>query len=555
MSSRYCGGLVIAAYFLLSATAARAQVMCSFSAAPSSAIMRSEGIAEQTADALLTCSSMGGFTPTPNGVPVPAPSFTLMFNAPITSRVLAGNLSEALLLIDEPQPENQRVCTDACVILGTGTGIGTYDGSAGRPNVFQGQLLGLNMIQFAGIPFDPPAFGQTRTLRFTNLRVDASTLSSLTAFLSVTGTTSISVPMPMANLGQAQPGLSSAVDAAAVLPACSAQNASLAHDAAAPGVAQFSVRMAEGFLNAFRPRSSAGYVDPNTSPNPVSEAGASVLHTSESGFVNLNFPTVAGHGELSRAGVADQGTRFYVQFYNVPANVKLFAPTAVPLSGTPQGVLRMIYDVQGAFTPRDANTNGLAPLAISGNIAEIAYEVLKANPGELEQANIPIYVAYDGGAPAPATITYRAVFAPMMSPGGTQTPRFTGLTGTPQTAFTIQACACATNVSSQVLVSRSGFRLSRATNRFEQTVSIKNTTAAAIAGPLVLAFDNLSANASLYTPAGVTSCASPASPFLNVIAQGSALAPGQTVTIPAAFLNPTQAAISYATRVLSGGTR
>jgi hypothetical protein len=568
VSSRYCGGLVIAAYFLLSAAAASAQIPAQCYPSGWSTVVRAEGLSEKMGDVVLDCY---GGTPTPAGLAVPTADFTLVFNGIVTSRLLQGDWSEALLVIDEYTASAQRMCAEpagTCSITGTGTGTGTFDGSAGRPNVFQGRVIGPNQILFAGIPFDAPGpfgalpYSGTRRLSFTNLRVNASTFPEsftppmVVASVAVTGPAALVLDPSPVVAAFVLHGMSSVTDTHPMLSACSAQNGALATDPAASGTPQFSITLGEGTTPAFAPRTLTAYVDPNTSPDPVNQTNAPM---SESQFVNISFPNVAGRGDLSRAGLADYGTRLAVLFSQIPPGVKLYAPATVALSrlGTPTGIVRMVDSASGPFNPVPANASGLAPIAVSGGTASAVFEVLKSHSTQPEQATIPIYVAYQGGVPAPGSVILKTRFAPLgsgMASASESIPRFVD-GGTPQVAFTIQACSCATNVSSQVLVSRSGFRLNRATNRFEQTVSIKNTTAAAIAGPLVLAFDNLSANASVYTPAGVTSCASPASPFLNIIAQGSALAPGQTVTIPAAFLNPTQAAISYATRVLSGSTR
>src|SRR5258708_4516115 len=66
-------------------------------------------------------------------------------------------------------------------------GVNTYDGTAGRPNVFQGRQVstaGGTGIQFLGVPLDPGPLNGTsnaRVLRITNLRVNA-------AALGITGT-------------------------------------------------------------------------------------------------------------------------------------------------------------------------------------------------------------------------------------------------------------------------------------------------------------------------------------------------------------------------------
>lgn len=109
---------------------------------------------------------------------------------------------------------------------------------------------------------------------------------------------------------------------------------------------------------------------------------------------------------------------------------------------------------------------------------------------------------------------------------------------------------CASNVSSQVQVTRSGFGYNLATQRFTQTVTIKNASAGAITGPLSLVLDNLSSNATLFGPSGTTACAVPAgSPFANASVN---LNPGASVSVALQFANPSRAGITYSTRVLAG---
>jgi len=75
---------------------------------------------------------------------------------------------------------------------------------------------------------------------------------------------------------------------------------------------------------------------------------------------------------------------------------------------------------------------------------------------------------------------------------------------------------CASDVSSQFTITRSGFRLNNATKRFQQTVTLTRTATGALAGPFVFAIENLSANATLYSSAGTTTCIAPGSAYLAV---------------------------------------
>ncbi len=110
---------------------------------------------------------------------------------------------------------------------------------------------------------------------------------------------------------------------------------------------------------------------------------------------------------------------------------------------------------------------------------------------------------------------------------------------------------CASDVTSQVAVTRGGFRLNRANGHYLQTIRITNN-GAALSAPLALAFDSMANGVTLFQPAGTTSCAAPASPYLQLPA---GLAQGAFVDINAEFVNPTNVAIQYALRLLSGANR
>jgi hypothetical protein len=112
------------------------------------------------------------------------------------------------------------------------------------------------------------------------------------------------------------------------------------------------------------------------------------------------------------------------------------------------------------------------------------------------------------------------------------------------------APACATDVGAQVQVTRSGYGYNFATQRFVQTITLKNISGSTFASPISLVLDHLSSNATLYNPTGTTACATPSgSPFINWL---SSLAPGASASIVLQFTNPTKAGITYATRVLAG---
>ncbi len=115
------------------------------------------------------------------------------------------------------------------------------------------------------------------------------------------------------------------------------------------------------------------------------------------------------------------------------------------------------------------------------------------------------------------------------------------------------ASACATNVTAHVTVSRGGFRRHHATGRFVQQLTLKNTGPSAIAGPVAVAIDNLSATTTLFNKTGITSCATPASPYVIVnIGADNMLSQGERATVVLEFNHPTNGHILMNTRVLAG---
>ncbi len=113
---------------------------------------------------------------------------------------------------------------------------------------------------------------------------------------------------------------------------------------------------------------------------------------------------------------------------------------------------------------------------------------------------------------------------------------------------------CATDASSQVRVTRSGFRYNRSNQHFTQLVTVTNTSGITLNGPISVAFDNVPAAASLFGVSGATSCNSPAgSPYVNGTAPS--LAGGASTTLTLDFIDTAQTGITYATRVLVGPGR
>jgi hypothetical protein len=216
-------------------------------------IIRSEGITELLGDLVLNCT---GGKSTTIGQAIPLQNVQISINTNITSRIVgAPNISEALLLIDEPFPAagsgtttdvvpptahpavgqtvGQLAClannnTNCAIVSKTTTVVGAggnYDGSTApgfgnnHYNIFQGVQNGVNAIAWTGVPIDAPGTAGTRVIRITNIRANAfqlgvsSTLipTQISEIIAVNGSTTITIVQPANGnvVGQVTPGLES----------------------------------------------------------------------------------------------------------------------------------------------------------------------------------------------------------------------------------------------------------------------------------------------------------------------------------------------------------
>ncbi|MGJ5817712.1 InlB B-repeat-containing protein [Paludibaculum fermentans] len=350
---------------------------------------------------VVTCS--GGF-PTSVGAPVPTADIQIYFNTSYTGRT-TGVLTESLLLIDEPLPANRVPCTTDVSLCG-------WTGGASGPNVYQAKVLGSNAITFQGIPFDPPGSGQNRVLRFTNIRVDASSLGisstmipiSVYAFISVAGAASLPLANSQVAIGFVQKALNSAVmnsRADTVLPAL--MGVELPNCVSTTKQRFATLRFSKSFGTALLPRSAAAFIDTETSPTPKAQNAIGTIYNSETGFYSPAFPAT---NKLNTAGLADFGSRIQADFTNLPAGATLYV-AAVPVTFTngvpaPNGGAqlraRLISSATGAFAPVTATEilDGIpaAAIPITQGSAQAVWEVLQNNPGALDNVDFPLWISY-----------------------------------------------------------------------------------------------------------------------------------------------------------------
>ena len=102
------------------------------------------------------------------------------------------------------------------------------------------------------------------------------------------------------------------------------------------------------------------------------------------------------------------------------------------------------------------------------------------------------------------------------------------------------------DVTAAVAITRSGITLGRVGGKYSGTVTVKNTSGAAITGPLHLVLQGLPSGVTLDNKSGMVDGA----PYLTLA--NTTLAPGASVTVTTTFTNPSKVGIGYNAKLLSG---
>jgi hypothetical protein len=413
---------------------------------------RAEAVAEQVSDLLVLCT---GGTPASTGAAIPAYDMQLTFNAKVTSRIVGtdGQSSEALLLVDEPLSTAQFPCeqtSGVCQSVGNGTGTGYYGGDAStNRNVFQGLRNAGTKLLWKSIPFDPPGTGQYRVFRFTNLRLDATSLTGGatdlgTTDISITGTGgTIPVGGGVLTLGTVSASLTAVVrNGGNDTTVASGATVSVVAAASVARVATLS--FAAGFPGADKARTAATYIDADTSPPPVDQNLPGVSYGTESGFYNSTFGSYGARGDLATAGLADSGTRYMAVISNIPDGFKVYVDINNGTAGT--GATARLIDTgaagDGAFVATPT-TDTTAQLTVVGGKAMAVWEVLLPDSTAASTYDFGVYLSYPAAGSAPAATDIQMMYAPTgghATPPTNAIPVFDG-TATSQTLFTYTMAA------------------------------------------------------------------------------------------------------------------
>jgi len=430
---------------------AQYSISCTASAAVTPNL-RHEGLDELTGDIVLSCSPVSGSHSVPVDTPVPQANVTVNLSAPWTSRILSSNVSEALLLVDNPAPGNQNVCkypnNPAVQCLDTGTAGASY-ATNGQFNVFEGITTPgqPNVVTFLGVPVDPPASNATRIYRITNVRVNATGVANLApvyGFVSSSSSTSMAISNPQQYIGVVTNGLTTSLTSAAFLQCQSVGSASnpfAPYDFA-------SITFKELFATAFKVSGATGQTTPG------------VVYNTESG---LEIPEYNNGAAIGTSGAANTGTRLQLAISNIPAGVTLYtdnwtestASVTYPCVPAACTLLSDATLATGSGTPADPLVNTVTQVsgtpATSASSATVVWEVTNTNSSAIDSLTFNIYIVYTGtpagpgtpGSPAAGATTAVPSFSPLeASWANGPVPEFSTTVNVPTAAnlFTVSLC-------------------------------------------------------------------------------------------------------------------
>ncbi len=393
----------------LSAPASAQSTLMQCAGSANNPLIRAEEYTALAGDVFVTCT--GGIVTTV-GTSVPKATITVFVtNTAITSKLTQTtddpNWDEALLIIDEAgsstsgngmlncgsatAPFETTPADLTCNITSAnGDGTGDYDGSAGRPNVFQGRLVDGSFgqaIQFIGVPIDPPGsvvtagVAASRTMRITNLRVNdvalnvynlgnSFSLTTINTTVSFNGTNFggnqiVNVQNGTVRIGllvSQSTGQTDLLTGPATFLQCNAVS----------GYTTNSILLTEGFPTAFKVRNFAQIIANGTPPGipgqfyqwnggtsltspDINQNVPNALYNTETGInydpllllpapnppagtasngvapVGTAFNSSTDVTGITNAGEVSQGTRFAIRFSGIPLGTNPSVPLAVDL--------------------------------------------------------------------------------------------------------------------------------------------------------------------------------------------------------------------------------
>ena len=293
-----------------------------------------------------------------------------------------------------------------------------------------------NTLSFRSVPLNPPGPRGVRTLRITNLRVNAAALAaqtpapktvqmgvqifsfsnrqccfddrSRTEFSRAEGRRIV-----CAEIGADTPPALKGTPAITIPPATLPVGAP-------QSLIGFNLKFTENFLRRVSGARNVG----TSSDNPLFmtvQAVPGLLYITESGFLNTLFPNDL---KMDAAGLADSGTRLIARFQNVPKDVLIWVTTRDTKAGTTQyseTTARAILTTAdanglGPLTPVKPSINGLSQIPVVNGTATAVWEVVSASPAVLQDISFGVAISAQTANPGQGTVMVTAGMGPWAAP-------------------------------------------------------------------------------------------------------------------------------------------
>ena len=375
--------------------------------------IRAEGVAELVGDIVIQCT---GGPPTPQGEPLPKQAIEARYSLPVSNPSLTSDLTSALLTIDEPKVSDlapdcsdrrakvAAFCRASLLWPQSGVGLGVTYGD-GAANMAFGRRSGTHALLWQGVPFDPPKAGGARTIRISNVRVNAdsqprggvdnpdpATLGAVSAVVSICPTGGGPCPLPPTPVPVASTLREPISFHASSLAVRHCESQSTLSEQ------MFSMRYREHFATAFKVRA-------RPQPSALGER-----RTTESGVWSAE-PDL--RDVLPRA---PWGTRVGAKLTGIPPNVNVYLSTInVPRAPGEPPRAAMIVNPAGELAPvtpqlsRVINGVTIPFIRLDRANPSATYEIVGANADALEEIEILGGVEYTSGgtiqtSPPEATI-------------------------------------------------------------------------------------------------------------------------------------------------------
>jgi uncharacterized protein (TIGR03437 family) len=383
--------------FLISSAlgVANAQTILTCNSTSVPPIVHSEGIAERIGDIVLNCS---GGTP---GARITG-NLSIFLSVNVTNRVSGSTVTDVAFTVD--------------------------NGSGRQPVNVSGTITGPSSLVYNGVSFALSSTG-TATLRIANIRADANQLTplsnnSIQAFIGFNSASLISLTDTQVSVAKPQPGLYGSFSSKII---CGPNGSPLPDDPSslanllASHTVFSSTRVAEGFADAFTPRSAWQGLNADT--------GVRIM-VRYSGFpvgARLFVPNVvAGSDAIQPTAGGDFG---------VPASGGRYAP-----SGNGSLLLARVQsnDANGAggtvvYTPAPSGSaavsfDSMSEVPLVNGSGAVFYEVVDANPSIQESAQFPTFLGltpFSGGAiTTAASISFAPISTVTVASAQDPIPRF-----------------------------------------------------------------------------------------------------------------------------------